>query len=565
MKELAIGDAKNAILIIQQSQTDPQKALAELVENSIDAGARRIRIIRRKRGGSVEIVIEDDGEGVKPGPNGHPDFDRIARGICDSFKRQLDATQRQNVQGEYAIGMLGFAAIGRELEIVSRTAASQTRGMRLTAGSVAYETFAPKKALPAPGTRVVVREVHKEIQNRLTAEKLSRYLGTELRDRIRLTKAQVQIEDKLARGKLVEVRPREFAGEKLAGIGPIKAGGGTVRFELYVMADRRDGRVGVARRGTRLLDDVCQLEELNHAPWDTGQMQGLIHFDRLTTAPASRRGIIPDANLEEFLKTVRFIEDSVSARLKELEKTKEEEIGRKLVRQIQEAFASVLDELTEEYSWFDGGKGGSLPGSTRGKPARPRPVRLSRGPLASVEIVPKLAQLSPGEKKRFTARPLDSTGALIPIEVSFDWSLHSSLASLEADGSAAGVQARKDEGEGLLSVIARKGGDTAQAQARFLILQVKKQARGRKLPFLEPVHRPGESWRSRWVASRNLIEYNTGHPNYVQAKTRARRGVLRYLSLLVAKELVLHNFSGVQQALLLDRMVEIISALQQKL
>ncbi len=82
---------------------------------------------------------------------------------------------------------------------------------------------------------------------------------------------------------------------------------------------------------------------------------------------------------------------------------------------------------------------------------------------------------------------------------------------------------------------------------------------------MEPVHRPSEVWRSRWVASRSVIEYNTGHPNYILAKNRPRKGIVRYLSLLVAKELVVHNFSGVQPNLLLERMVEVISALQQKL
>lgn len=42
-------------------------------------------------------------------------------------------------------------------------------------------------------------------------------------------------------------------------------------------------------------------------------------------------------------------------------------------------------------------------------------------------------------------------------------------------------------------------------------------------------------------------------------------GLVRYLSLLVTKELVLHNFSGVQPNLLLERMVEVTSALQKKL
>jgi len=564
MKELAIGSTKNAIRILQASQADPQKALAELIENGIDAGARLIQITRRKRGGVLELVIEDDGEGVRPGPDGYPDFERIAQGICDSFKRHLDDSQRKHIQGEYAIGMLGFAAIGCELEIVSRTSESPTRGMRLRANSVEYETFTPRKPLTAHGTRVLVKDVHKEIRNRLTAEKLSRYLGAELRDRIRATKVKLRIEDKVARGKVVEVRAREFQGEKLTSIHAVRIPGGKVRFELFVAADRRDGRVGVARRGTRLIDDLCQIEELNHEPWDTGQLQGLIHCDQLTTAPASRKGIIPDKSFQDFMKAVQYVEPSVSAQLEQIEKAQDEEMSRQLVRQIQEAFASVLNELTEEYSWFDGQKGGPLPGARESRPARRREVRLSQGPLDSVEIVPKLAQLAPGEKKRFTARPLDPTGALIPIDVELEWYVQGSLATLEADGPAAALAAGSAEGEGTIAVVARHAGTQARAEARFLILQVKKAARGRKLPFLEPVHRPGETWRSRWVESRSVIEFNTGHANYLQAKKRPRRGVVRYLSLLVAKELVLHNFSGIPQNALLDRMVEIISAVQQK-
>ena len=192
-------------------------------------------------------------------------------------------------------------------------------------------------------------------------------------------------------------------------------------------------------------------------------------------------------------------------------------------------------------------------------------MRLSQGPLASVEIVPKLTQLAPGEGKRFTARPLDPTGALIPTHVEFEWQLLSPLAALSTDGPVAAVTAGNEEGEGRLSVTSRHESRSVSASARFLILQVKKGARGRELPFLEYVHRPGELWRSRWVTSRSVIEINTGHPNYLAAKNRARKGVVRYVSLLVAKELVLYNFSGVQQPLLLERMVEITSALQQKL
>jgi DNA mismatch repair ATPase MutL len=64
---LAIGDQQNAILLIQQSQTDPQKAVAELVENSIDAHARNIKLTRTKRGSQLSLVVLDDGDGVPAG------------------------------------------------------------------------------------------------------------------------------------------------------------------------------------------------------------------------------------------------------------------------------------------------------------------------------------------------------------------------------------------------------------------------------------------------------------------------------------------------------------------
>lgn len=62
--KLRIGDDWNAITIIALSQTSPLKAIAELVENSVDAKARTVTITRGRESGRHFLAIRDDGDGV---------------------------------------------------------------------------------------------------------------------------------------------------------------------------------------------------------------------------------------------------------------------------------------------------------------------------------------------------------------------------------------------------------------------------------------------------------------------------------------------------------------------
>ncbi|MDD5674904.1 MAG: ATP-binding protein, partial [Chitinivibrionales bacterium] len=106
--KLRIGDQWNAITIIARSQTHVLKAVCELVENSIDAGAAHISIVRRKHGGETVLEVIDDGKGLKTTQDGLPDFKYVATHICDSLKRYLKTHERQGVHGEFGIGLLGF-------------------------------------------------------------------------------------------------------------------------------------------------------------------------------------------------------------------------------------------------------------------------------------------------------------------------------------------------------------------------------------------------------------------------------------------------------------------------
>src|SRR5262245_55019193 len=98
---LKIGDDWNAITIIALSQSSPLKAIAELVENSIDAKARTVTITRGREQGRPFLAIHDDGEGVPRDKAGRPDFRYVATHICDSVKRRLKADGTSALQGEF--------------------------------------------------------------------------------------------------------------------------------------------------------------------------------------------------------------------------------------------------------------------------------------------------------------------------------------------------------------------------------------------------------------------------------------------------------------------------------
>ena len=87
--KLRIANHWNAISIIASSQANPLKAVAEFVENSIDARAKHVVIIRGKKKGEFYLKVSDDGEGIPRDEQGLPDFHHVATHICDSLKRRV--------------------------------------------------------------------------------------------------------------------------------------------------------------------------------------------------------------------------------------------------------------------------------------------------------------------------------------------------------------------------------------------------------------------------------------------------------------------------------------------
>jgi len=144
---LKIGDDWNAIRIIALSQSNPLKAIAEFVENSIDAHAKTITITRGREHGDHYLSVRDDGDGVPRDEQGIPNFKYVATHICDSIKRRLKAEgDGAGLQGEFGIGLLSFWTVGDTLTMMSTGDDQRSYQMTMSKGDSGY-IVSPRRVL----------------------------------------------------------------------------------------------------------------------------------------------------------------------------------------------------------------------------------------------------------------------------------------------------------------------------------------------------------------------------------------------------------------------------------
>ena len=620
---LKIGDEWMAIQIIALSQTNPQKAVAELVENSLDAGATRVTITRSRRRGRVQLRISDDGRGVPLNEEGVPDFDYVATHVCDSLKRKLGERQRRGVQGEVGIGLLGFWSIGRELEMVSQSGDTPPYLMTMRARSRAYDRRRYLGARTGSGVDLTIHDVHREVQTRLTAEKLQRYLGEELRERIRRAGVTIILEDRLPPRKTLEVRPATFRGARIKEVTQAAVRDHPpIRVELYLApegnaraaraGEGEETRAAVAlyRLGTRVCRDIATLPEFDRPPWNVARLEGGLDYADFGLAPATREGFLPDAAYHAFVEAVRRIEPLLLERIRLEEEARHDRASRSLVRELQSAFARVLRALPSgDYDWFGaagrpfagGGSGraggdgtaagggpdpesrsageatsGNEPGGEEpeadGAAGSDDPVdaaevqpALLTGPLDRVTIRPATVRVTVGARRAIRAVARDALGLVIEEGITYGWSLTPGAGTLEVDpGGRALLESADRPARGTITVRARDGRAEPIERSAEAEVIVESEAPRRAFPPPAFVHAPGEAWRSRWNAPHGKMEINSAHPDYQAVRQSASRR-RRYLGRLYAKELVLHNFGHQPAAGALERMVEVLTRLEEHL
>ncbi len=584
--KLRIGDDWNAITIIALSQSNPLKAVAEFVENSIDARARHVTITRGRERGEHYLRIADDGDGVARDENGVPNFKYVATHICDSIKLRLKREGAGGIQGEFGIGLLSFWTVGEELTLSSSGADGKVYQMTLRKGDPGY-TVSPKRALFSHhGTELTIKPLLPGIRH-FSGEKIQWYLASELRDRIRQSGVKIRVIDRQARREY-QVEPRQFSGRLLhqlpASVTPL----GEIYLELYLAEPDPGNRVGLYRCGTRVLEDIAQLESFQRPLWTAGCIQGIVDVPFLNLTPGTRTGVIQDEAFAVFCESLKAVEEVLAQAIEAQRSAEEERASEHILRTIQRAFKEALLALpAEEYDWFDfyvhdgrktarpgrGGPEGSGPGGEtesheieEGAPVteeRQKQFFEFAGPLYNVRVSPASCVVPVGQARTLRAVARDRVRHPVEHNLQFHWEIVEGGGNLEnAQGEVVTFRAPSERGLIRLKVSVTQdavqcSGEGAITVTESLLPEIREPTELRHgLPGYTFQRAPGELWRSRYDSDQNVIVVNNAHRDFVYA-SRSKALKLRYIARLFAKEMVHKNFPGLPTEQLLERMIEL--------
>ena len=581
---LRIGNDWNAITIIALSQSNPLKAVAEFVENSIDAHARHVTITRGRERGEHYLRIADDGDGVPRDTEGAPDFKYVATHICDSIKRRMKTEGAQGLQGEFGIGLLSFWTVGDELTMGSAGTDGRLYQMRMRRGDPGYTVAGHKRALvPARGTELDIRPLLPGIRQ-FSGEKIQWYLASELRDRIRQSGVRIKVVDRQAR-KEYAVEPRQFSGRLLHQLPAPAAAPGEIYFELYLAEPGPDNQVGLYRGGTRVLAAIQELDAFQRSPWTGGYLQGIVDVPFLNLTPGTRTGIIHDEAFAAFCAAAAPVEEALARIIDAQRHAEEEHANRETLRSLQRAFREALLALpAEEYDWFEIHRPGEGHGArsrdaaegaavdeteaaeasgTAEAASKQRAFFEYAGPLFSVRVAPASCVVRVNESRTLCAVPRDRSRHTVEHDLRYRWEILEGEGRLDnVAGEIVTFHAAPEPGLVRIRATVTQGeiecaGEAMVTVTDSLLPEPKEPSATRQgLPGYTFQRAPGELWRSRYDAEQNVVVINNGHRDFVFA-ARNRALKLRYIARLYAKELVYKNFPGYAPEQLLERMIEL--------
>lgn len=588
--KLRIGDQWNAITIIALSQNNPLKAIAEFTENSIDAHASHITIIRGREHGEQYLKIIDDGEGLPKDEEGTPNFKYVATHICDSIKRHLKKDGISGIQGEFGIGLLSFWTVGEKMRLISSGSDGRTYAMEMAKGNPDYTVSHKKLLAPIQGAELTIAPMLPGTRQ-LNGDKIQRYLASELRDRIRKSGVNIKVLDRIAR-KEYKVEPRKYSGQLIHDLATEKMETQEIYLEIYLNKPAAENKIGLYRSGTRVLDSITRLDRFQQEPWTSPYFEGLIDVPFLNLTPGTRDGIIHDEQFSTMEGALTSVEERLNEIIEQQKNAEEEHVSKHILRSVQNAFKEALLLLPQdEYDWFDirnegkdarraGQQGDSGSGPmTEEDGVTPLPAAQGEGlsaeagqkaffefagPLYKVRISPGSCVIATGASRAFKMTARDRNNKTITDPLGCDWLIKEGSGKLDArEGEMVTYTAPDEPGLVKLGAVVRQGDVIREAEAIITVTselipkpEGKKSGEQKGLPVYTFLSAPGELWRSRYDQSNNVIIINKSHKDFIFAE-RSKACKLRYICRLFCKELVLANFPGMSAEHLLERMVEL--------
>jgi hypothetical protein len=590
------ADPFELVRLLARSQSDPRKAVAELVQNSLDAGAREVIIERVRQRGVLALTVRDDGEGVLPDRERETALQYIATNIGHSHKLGLGPSERASrvVAGQYGVGLLGFWAIGGQMELRSRVKGSDLLALCMQEDSpdARIRRLPLRTDCPETFTEVVISPVHDVAQKALAGRRLCDYLASELRGQILAHSARVIVLDRIARGlaqKEFLVTPRRFVGERLEVPDTIPVPDfAALRIELYLARGAERPMLHVACAGTIVADDIAELSALglNEKPWVGADLVGQIDFPSFSVPPGTRRGVAPDRAAIAFVHALERLRPLVLAELERLDSQRRAAADREIVKDLQRALRGLrkhlpqydLPEVADGVSGArlgcrdsareaeEGGALGPASSETPSPPAGDPLPLFPPGPLASVRIVPEEIAVAPGNERRARAVALDEAGARIN-GVELEWELQSAASgiTLRGETSRPAIVVRAEVPLGTraeLRVRASAGERMVQASAGIVCVAESSVSETLGVPEPHMVSDADGRWRSRMLGQR--WEVNEAHADYLALRAEPRARV-RYLLSLLAKEIVLRTSGRPEVAEVLESLVEVLAHAERNL
>ena len=313
----------------------------------------------------------------------------------------------------------------------------------------------------------------------------------------------------------------------------------------------------------------------------------------LSLTPGTRHGVIRDDHFDALCRAMVTVEKHLQEIIEEQRKAEEERSSRQVLRRVQRALKEAFLRLPqEEYDWFDiyGEKpqkksgnlfaSGPMRGDSREKNDREsqNPEDVAElldnassqkqffeyaGPLFSALISPKSSVVAVDKRKKYHVICRDRSRRVVLENLVYQWNIIDGEGHLDENHrESITFIAPSEPCLTTLEVIVRQGDKTCRDEALITITDslmdhssnTGKSNKG--LPGYTYRRAPGENWRSRYDGEKNVIVINNGHRDFVYAgKQKSRK--LRYICRLFCKELVRHNFPGLQTDELLERMIEL--------